>query len=482
MMKRIISMLLTVVMVLGMLPLSVFADSDLDDLTATASETEITLRWDKEDGAKKYTVSYKKSGTADKMKELGTFSTLSVKINKLKSGTAYDFTVKADNGASATVNNVKLTASGTKKYYAVYDDDDDDDDDRDDEEYEPFETAAEAVENMDVGINIGNSLDSCGSWLPKNAKVSDFEKAWGNPQTTQKYVKAIADAGFEAVRLPITWNYCSDSEGNIRKDYLDRVQQVVDWILAEDMYCIINVHHDTGTDGWIHASEESYKNGKAKFANIWKQVAERFKDYPEELLFESMNETLNDANDWNSTSESDYRVIKKWHQTFVDTVRASGGRNSERNLVINPYAASSNSVIVSSFELPKDTVEGHMIMEVHNYDPQGFTWKNVGYDTERSVWGTTEEKRNMENLIDMLARKAKQLGVPVIIGEFSSDNKNNESERAEHAGYMVKTAAKKGIVVFWWDNGDPNGCRIIDRNTGKITMPEIVKALVKNAD
>ena len=103
MMKRIISMLLAVVMVLGMLPLSVFADSDLDDLTATASETEITLRWDKEDGAKKYTVSYKKSGTADKMKELGTFSTLSVKINKLKSGTAYDFTVKADNGASATV-------------------------------------------------------------------------------------------------------------------------------------------------------------------------------------------------------------------------------------------------------------------------------------------------------------------------------------------------------------------------------------------
>ncbi len=461
-MKKIFAAIISAVLILSIIPSAVFADFS-GTLAAESDGATVTLSWEKASGAKEYTVYYRRAGTDD-FKSLGTFGSLKLKVKKLTSGAEYEFKVRSDSGEETPVLNI-TPETGKKKSATASDSD-------------GFESAADAVKNMGAGINIGNSFDSCGSWLPKNATVKQFEEAWGNPQITKAHVEALKDAGFGAVRLPITWNYVSDEKGNIRKDWLDRVQKVVDWILDEGMYCIINVHHDTGTEGWIHASESSYKNGNARFANIWKQVAERFKDYGEKLLFESMNETLNDSNDWNSKNTNDFKIITKWHQKFIDTIRATGGNNAVRNIVVNTYAGSSSDYSINNFELPNDTVSGHMIMEVHNYDPQGFTWKNVGYDTERSEWGTAQEKKNMEHFISTLAARAKKLGVPAIVGEFSSDNKNNESERAEHAEYMYKTAGKSGIAVFWWDNGDHNGCRIFDRTTGKITMPKIVEAII----
>ncbi len=462
-MKKILAAILCAAVLFGILSTVAFAES-LPAPTAKADGTSVTLTWKSVSAAKSYTVYFKKA-SADKFVSLGSFKSTKLKVNKLTPGTEYQFKIKTDGGAESEVVTVSLSGKkaeageGSKA------------------ENTGFESAKDAVAKMGAGYNIGNSFDSCGSWLPKNASVKQFEEAWGNPQVTKEHIKALKAAGFGAVRLPVTWNYVSDSKGNIREDWLDRVQEVVDWILDEDMYCIINVHHDTGTDGWIHASETSFKNGKAKFQNYWKQIAERFKDYGEKLLFESMNETLNDSNDWNSTNSKDYDVITKWHQVFVDTVRASGGNNAERNLVVTTYASSSNPDIINAFKLPEDTAEGHMLMEVHNYDPQGFTWKNVGYAPERSTWGTAEDKKNMERFINTLKTKADKLGVPAIVGEFSSDNKNNEAERAEHAEYMYKTAHDSGIAVFWWDNGDANACRIFDRKTGEITMPKIVEAI-----
>lgn len=466
-MKKIICAILSAVLLLTLIPSAVFADG-IASVKADSDGTTVTVSWEKISGAKEYTVLYKRSDSSADFKTLGTFKSSKLKVKKLASGVSYDFKVRPDSGDESPV--VTITPVTGKKNTASAK--------AAETPKAEFETVAEAVINFGAGINIGNSFDSCGSWLPKSATVKQFEEAWGNPQITRAHIKAIKDAGFGAVRLPVTWNFVSDSSGNIRDDWMDRVQEVVDWILDEDLYCIINVHHDTGTDGWIHASDSSYNKGKDRFKKIWEQVAERFKDYDEKLLFECMNETLNDANDWNSTNSNDYKVIKKWQQVFVDVVRNSGGNNARRNIVLNTYAGSSNPGIINSFELPDNCVTEHTVLQVHNYDPQGFTWKNVGYDTERSTWGTAQDKKNMENFINTLSARAKKLGVAAIVGEFSSDNKNNESERAEHAEYMYKTAHAKNIAVFWWDNGDHNGCRIFDRKTGEQTMPKIIKAII----
>ena len=463
-MKKFFSILIAVLMMLAIIPTEIFADVDVFGVKAESNGTEVLLSWESAGSAESYSVYYKKSSEKD-YKLLGTFKSLKLKVKKLSDGVSYDFKVESTGGLRTEA--VTLTPEiGKKKTAEKYPD------------KGQFESAKEAVINFGAGINIGNSFDSCGTWLPKAASVKQFEEAWGNPQITKAHIKAIKDAGFGAVRLPVTWNYVSDSKGNIRADWMDRVAEVVDWILDEDLYCIINVHHDTGTEGWIHASESSYSNGKDRFKKIWEQIAERFKDYGEKLLFECMNETLNDANDWNSSNPNDFKVIKKWQQIFVDVVRNSGGKNEQRNIVLNTYAASSNTNIINSFELPNNCITEHTVLQVHNYDPQGFTWKNVGYAPERSTWGTADDKAAMESFINTLSARAESLGVAAIVGEFSSDNKNNESERAKHAAYMYSTAHSKNIAVFWWDNGDDNGCRIFDRKTGKQTMPKIIEAII----
>lgn len=470
-MKKLFSIFLALTLVFLMIPATIVSAADsIENFKAVTGDTKVTLSWDAVSGAKSYTVLWKKSSSKS-FTEIATVKTVKVNVTKLKNGVSYDFAIRADNGAETPVLTVSPKSGAASTVYAVYTKAED----------SVMESAADAVKNMGAGWNLGNTLDSYGDWIGLGKPVKNYETAWGNPQANEKLIKSLADTGFGAVRVPVTWRQHIDSSGKIDKAWLDRVQEVVDMILDNGMYCIINVHHDTGTDGWIIASESGYKNAEKKFKKIWEQVAERFKDYDEKLIFECMNETLNDADDWNATDSASASAITKYQQAFVDIVRKSGGNNGERNLVVSPYAASSNMSIINSFKLPEDTVDGHLIMEVHNYDPQGFTWKNATWTTMRDTWGTAQDKKDMENFFSGLSKKAKALGVPAIVGEFSSDNKDNESERAEHAEYFVKTATKYGIRAFWWDNGDLNGCKIFDRSNGKILFEKIVNALVDNA-
>ncbi|MGN0666696.1 MAG: cellulase family glycosylhydrolase [Huintestinicola sp.] len=345
-------------------------------------------------------------------------------------------------------------------------------------------TAAKQVSDMTSGWNLGNTLDSCGDWIGKYTKgrPSDYETAWGNPVTTKAMITAVKKAGFNSVRVPVTWAEHIDDKGNIDEDWLARVHEVVDYVLSQDLYCILNVHHDGGTDGWLEASPESYKKNAKKYEALWKNIANSFKSCGNKLLFESFNEMLDKNNSWTESKNADaYEAINDYNQLFVDSVRSTGGNNKTRNLVVQTYSAACTDKTLKNFVLPEDTVKDHLIVQVHNYDPQGFTTKGVTWTKDVSEWGSDKDKQDMDKLFARLGKYSDQWGAPVIVGEFAADYKNNDAARGEYAYYFTSKAAEYGIKCFWWDTGD---MAILDRNAAKMIHPEVVKGLIdgpKNA-
>ncbi|MCH5194691.1 MAG: glycoside hydrolase family 5 protein [Oscillospiraceae bacterium] len=342
-----------------------------------------------------------------------------------------------------------------------------------------FETASDAVDNIKIGWNLGNTLDSHGDWigLYTEGKTSDYETAWGNPVTTKKLITAVKNAGFNAVRVPVTWAEHIDDSGNIDKKWLDRVQEVVDYVISQDLYCVLDVHHDAGPDGWLKASESSYKSDSKKFAGLWKNIAVRFRDYDEKLIFEGWNEVLDSRNSWNDARQSDaYEAANKYNQLFVDTVRKTGGNNGSRNLMVQVYGGSVTEKALAGFVLPKDTVKDHLIIQIHYYDPQGFTFSDATWTAMTDKWGTDAEKSYMDKQLERLGKFAQSQGVPLVVGEFGADFKNNNSSRKLYAEHFVNGAAKYGIKCFWWDTGN---MALFDREKCEVAHPEIVNVLTE---
>ena len=316
-----------------------------------------------------------------------------------------------------------------------------------------FETATEAVKNMAVGWNLGNTLDSnsgdtLNMWIEHwtSRTPSDYEKAWGQPVTKASLMKMFKDAGFNAIRVPVTWyphmeakfRFTSNDNSNwypsrddigtkVNAAWMRRVKQVVDYVIDAGMYCILNVHHDTGASNtaWLVASEADYEKQHERYEALWKQIAETFRDYDEHLLFESYNEMLDTEDSWcfasfaaqgsyNATiARSAYNGINSYAQTFVNTVRATGGNNAQRNLVVNTYGACDgngnwNSHLqdpLKEMKLPDDEVMNHLIFEVHSYPDI----KNLS--SAKSTLNTT-----ISNLKKNLASK----GAPIIFGEWGT--------------------------------------------------------------
>lgn len=346
-----------------------------------------------------------------------------------------------------------------------------------------FETAEEAASNMLIGWNLGNTLDSNGSWISSSATATQYETAWGNPVTTQDMINSVKAQGFNAIRIPVTYAQHIDANGNIDEEWLDRVQEVVDYCMEAGLYCIINVHHDTGAGdyAWIEANTSVYSSTVTKYKNLWTQIATRFQDYDEKLLFEGYNEMLDSSDTWNNPlSSSGYTAVNSYAQAFVDAVRATGGNNATRNLVVNTYAAANNQAALNNLTIPTDTVENHIIMEVHVYDPWGFTSPNATWTTMSDTWDSTFEAE-VDAIMARLAAAASAKGVPVIIGEFGAENKDNDEERGKYAAYFVSAAQQYNITCFWWDNGvlsgDGETYGIFDRSTltwkTAITVPMI---------
>ena len=310
-----------------------------------------------------------------------------------------------------------------------------------------FETAKDAVKNMGVGWNLGNTLDA--NDATKTWKTTaEHETCWEQPVTKPELLKMMKEAGFGAIRVPITWYQEMDADGKVNDAWMKRVKEVVDYVIDNGMYCIINVHHDTGADSgnyksWLKASTSSYNTNKAKYEGLWKQIAEQFKDYDQKLLFESYNEMLDEKNTWNEPVDKTdgYKAINSYAKSFVTTVRATGGNNKDRNLVVNTYSASSTPDAMQNLDLPEES--NHIIFQIHSYP----NWQNK-----------SNAKKEIDNLISNI--KSKLLDrAPVIVGEYATfttwpseiDYYAKDKEVALYAmDYLIQKTKDNGIGTFYW--------------------------------
>lgn len=362
------------------------------------------------------------------------------------------------------------------------------------------ESATDAVKHMGLGWNLGNTLDahrptgkdinSTSYWGQQD---KNSETYWGQPVTKPELFRMMKEAGFGAIRVPVTWYNHMDKDGNVDKEWMKRVHEVVDYVIDNGLYCIINVHHDTGADSnedsaWLKADEKSYDAVKDRYEGLWKQIATEFKDYGKELLFESYNEMLDTYSSWcfasfqasgkyNATSAaSSYNAINSYAKSFRDVVRATGGNNETRNLIVNTYAAAngygtwSNHLIepVSQLKLPE--AAGHMIVEVHAYPTI----------QDRAI---TEIKKEVDGMVKILHDYFGSKNYPVIFGEWGTSNVDADKPDYEvrknlmfqFCEYFVKVTKEKGMGTFYW-MGMTNGPY---RDIPAFNQPDLAECIAK---
>lgn len=351
--------------------------------------------------------------------------------------------------------------------------------------------SGEIINNINAGWNLGNTLDSNGDWITaySDGTPKDFETAWGNPQTTKNMIDSVKEAGFNAIRVPVTWSQHIDDDNGYKIDseWMERVKETVDYVVDNDMYCILNVHHDVGGESWLKASEKNITENKEKFISLWTQIANEFADYNDYLIFEGFNEILDEDNNWVYPGKTAGDAVNQLNQIFVDTVRKTGGNNSERCIIVNTYAAGTGGAQLDDFVVPVDTAQNAIIVEVHYYSPASYCTEITEENNQQSVWTENGGKSSIDGTLYNLYDHFTSNGIPVIIGEFGAANKNNESDRAEWAGYIVENASKYGIKCFWWDGGGKievdsdygyyKGMSLYDRYNDEWIFPQIVKAI-----
>lgn len=338
-------------------------------------------------------------------------------------------------------------------------------------------TSQQLVEDMTFGWNLGNTLDVCQADRDGDGKINEHVEAgekvdetlWGNPKATKELFTSLKKNGVNAVRIPVTWRDHMDSNGNIDREWMDRVQQVVDYAYSQGMYVIINVHHDGGGDpkfgAWIiEESQKDYNTFLKKYKNIWKQIAERFKNYSDYLIFESMNEVGFDTL-YNKNKADAYNLINKINQDFVDIIRATGGNNAKRHLLIAGYYTDIERTCDSLYKMPDDKA-GRCILSVHYYTP----WDFCTCD-RKHTWGTNSEVRQMETLIGKMKKNFLDKGIPVIIGEYAASG-SDLSSCIFFIEKLNKLCSDYGIATFIWDSG-----RQVNRKTYKWRTPQYLEAL-----
>ena len=340
------------------------------------------------------------------------------------------------------------------------------------------ETAEEALSHIRLGWNLGNTFEASGEWIVRYTEQNtwDFETAWGNPITPATLMPRLKALG--GVRIPITWHYHFDENGIIDEAWMARVQEVVDQAIDAGLYCVVNTHHDTGADGWLRASEANYEKNAELFATLWRQIAERFRDYPDQLLLEAFNEMLNEQSEWNAPSEADTAAVNAYNQLFLDTVRATGGRNATRNLLCCTYAAALTPQAVNGFEMPQDTVADHLIAEVHFYQPWDFTSSDA--NPSQSEF-TPQVEGTINGAFVRLKNLKERLGVPLMLGEFGTEDKKNTEDRDRWFTHVIQKGQELGAPCFIWDNGNGFNMGIVDRVGEADAFPEILQACVEAA-
>ena len=315
--------------------------------------------------------------------------------------------------------------------------------------------AMELVKEMKAGWNLGNSLECTDH--KRTHEVKRYETLWRNPVVTEEDIIAVKKAGFHTVRVPVTYYDHCDNNGNIDKEWLDRVEEVVNYVLKNDMYCVLTVHHDTGANAWITTNPQKLEKNSKILENLWKQISTRFQNYSYKLVFEGMNEILDSKNQWGESTAEDYNVVNELNQVFVDTVRKCGGNNANRFLVTNVYASSVSESAMAAYKLPKDFAINRIIVDIHDYEK------------------TAERQDVVFNLINKYFISK---NIPVIIGEYGINTTSGTSKSInEYVKNIISRASEKGITCFWWDDGTK--MRLLQRGTKRWFWPSVVKNIVE---
>lgn len=374
----------------------------------------------------------------------------------------------------------------------------------------------EAVAAMGAGWNLGNTYDAnsgdtTNMWIEAWSAhdIIDYEKSWGQVPASLELFKMLRKKGFKSVRIPVTWwpHMITDfgfgshppiwypSEYPLGYDvdpkWMARIKEVVDYVMEADMYCIVNVHHDTGTANthWVVADMDSYAVNCERFKGLWTQIAETFKDYDGRLLFEGYNEMTDAADSWCFASfatpakydadiaRSAYDAVNAYAQDFVDAVRATGGNNATRNLIVNTYAAASGEgdwnhhlkEPLTEMKLPEDSAKDHIAFQVHYYP----TFSSLGAG-----------KASADNFLAGLKADLATKGAPIIVGEWGVGDgsqvtyDNHRNWYLEWATYFVNKAKADGIATFYW-MGITDGQ---DRAVPKFTQEDLAEAIIKGTE
>lgn len=323
------------------------------------------------------------------------------------------------------------------------------------EAFVPAETSVDMAKAMKIGWNLGNTFDA-----------PNGETTWGQPRTTKEMFHGLKQAGFVSVRIPVSWHkhITNSTNYSIDSTWMNRVKEVVDWALDEGLCVIINIHHDNLSDeemkntnyGFAVSKDNELQEKSTKYiAGVWKNVAEAFKDYDHNLVFELLNEPrdmdgANWGNEWwvgGANANEANGIILKYAQAALNEIRKTGSKNTDRFIMVPPYAASTSCM--GGFALPTDTATNRLIIEAHAYSPYNFAMASPG-----DVAFTSAHKNELSSMFNSLCNSYVSKGIGVIIDETGATNKNNLTDRIEWAKYFFGEAYKKGISSFWWDNGN----------------------------
>lgn len=341
----------------------------------------------------------------------------------------------------------------------------------------PQTDAFRLVQDLHLGWNLGNTLEAYSEWASGNAT----ETCWGNPYTTREMIGAVKDAGFCTVRIPVTWHgHMGDApDYTVDSDWMDRVQEVVDYAYSQNLYVILNIHHDDPY--WMIPSADKEQETTQQFVRLWQQIAERFASYGEKLLFEAANEprVVGSFTEWMGGLAQERAVLNRLNAAFVETIRAAGGNHAQRYLLVPTYAASGDFIALRGMEVPADE---RVIVSVHSYYPNNF----VG-DGGNAQW-TEGYRWLLENKLADIYKTFVAKGIPVYLGEFGAVHKNNTADRVAYVTDYISIAKKYGMTCGWWDNGynpspesSDNTYALLDRSTCTWLYPEIVEAMVEAA-
>ncbi len=338
-----------------------------------------------------------------------------------------------------------------------------------------WENSFAANRNMGVGINLYNTLDAVGDWFDPDDIVA-CETCWGQPLATQGWFDAVAASGFRAVRVPVTWWLHMDENDVVKEPWMNRVEEVVNYALNAGLYCILNVHHDTGDGGWLCADKANIETISARYVKLWTQIANRFNKYDHKLLFEGYNEMLDEKNSWVEPSADGYEALNMIAQTFVNTVRATGGNNEHRNLIVNTYGGGGSATRLNNMAIPKDQVPGHLLVQVHNYTPARFSNLDESLndldDKDMPAWSKEFEKELGDEL-ELLIAFSNKHGIPVVIGECGAYDRIPDAEKAKYGEFIsTYSHGRASVSVFFWG-------QLIDRTNYNELYPLFIDGLLK---